>query len=432
MIHADDAYVRDVLLHGQFGLERESLRLTQDGRFSHAPHPFPGDENIVRDFSENQTEINTTTHRSIDGAMKELTEVDRRLKAELARLPEPEVLWPFSNPPVIRGEYDIPIAQFYGTLQPKTAYREYLSDKYGRFLMTYSGVHVNFSFSEELLARDRKVGGIYDPARHKNRLYLDLAKNLLEYGWILTAVTAASPLLDRSFYDPAHPGETIFSGMASCRCSELGYWNDFVPTLDYSGLEEYGKSILRYVEEGWLYQPAELYYPIRLKSYGQNDVRALMEKGVSHIELRMFDLNPFTESGVDQRDVQFAHLLMVYLSSIETVRMNKLDQIRAAANFKKAAHFDLSIVKYVTPSGRSVPMEEAALSVVESMQEFYRDFPDEIRELLRFEAQKFRDPTQRLAYAVREQFGEDFFGKGLAYSKERQNSDVRIIRCQQP
>ncbi len=420
MIHFDDNAVRDVLLEGRFGLERESLRLTEDGMLSQTKHPFPGDPAIVRDFCENQTEINTTTHDSLQGALEELRQIDCRLRMTLEGLPRREILWPFSNPPVIRSEEDIPIAQFYGEEAGKTRYREYLSEKYGRTIMTYCGVHFNFSFSEVLLARDRLVSNCRNPVEHKNRIYLDLAQNLLEYGWLLVALTAASPLMDRSFYDLRYPGQTVFTGMGSCRCSETGYWNDFVPTMDYSSLDAYGESILQYVRKGWLYSPAELYYPIRLKSYGQNDLHVLMEKGVSHIELRMIDLNPFLPWGVDERDLQFAHLMMVWLSCLEAEPMNDRQQIRAAANFKKAAHYDLHRTRYRDRQERSVPMDEAGLAILRQMKEFYRDGPDWTNEILAYQTEKLKRPSSRYAAEVAQWFGDDYTGCGLSYAKERQ------------
>ena len=59
MINAKDPAVKKLLLQGNIGLEKESLRVTGDGFFAQTPHPFPGDENITRDFSENQIEISS-------------------------------------------------------------------------------------------------------------------------------------------------------------------------------------------------------------------------------------------------------------------------------------------------------------------------------------------------------------------------------------
>ena len=52
------------------------------------------------------------------------------------------------------------------------------------------------------------------------------------YGWVLTAVTAASPLLDSSYMEKDKTGGDTFNGLASTRCSELGYWNYFAPIVN--------------------------------------------------------------------------------------------------------------------------------------------------------------------------------------------------------
>lgn len=418
MIHWEDEIIRQNMYEGNFGLEREALRIHEDGSFSHTPHPFPDNDHIVRDFCENQTEINTGVHTTLDGSIGELTELDRHIKDRLQELPSKEWLWPFSNPPVIKGEEDIPIAEFQGDLRSKTIYRDYLSGKYGRHKMTFSGVHVNFSFGEKVLDRDFELSGEKDPQTHKSQIYLDLAQRLLEYGWVLVPLTAASPMLDGSFYDRNKNGETVFSGMASCRCSELGYWNDFIPILDYSSLKAYGGSIYSHVEDGWLNSPSELYYPVRLKSFGENNLDVLVEKGVSHIELRMFDLNPFEACSVKKEDVFFAQLLMIWLCSADVIPMRSADQIRAVANFKRAAHFDLSQTHYMARDGRAVPMDRAGEQILVQMEEFYRDAPEEVRETLRFEKEKFIHPEKRYAWTVRERYGEDFAGKGLQLAKK--------------
>ena len=57
MLHIENEYIREHLLDGAFGIEMESLRVLEDGTLSQTIHPFPGDAHIVRDFSENQTEL---------------------------------------------------------------------------------------------------------------------------------------------------------------------------------------------------------------------------------------------------------------------------------------------------------------------------------------------------------------------------------------
>ncbi len=59
MLHIDHPSVRCKIFSCGVGLEKENLRVTSEGRMSHVPHPFPGEKHIVRDFCENQVEINT-------------------------------------------------------------------------------------------------------------------------------------------------------------------------------------------------------------------------------------------------------------------------------------------------------------------------------------------------------------------------------------
>ena len=352
MLHTENENVRSRLLKGRFGLEKESLRITGDGYLAHTRHPFPKDPHIVRDFSENQTEINTPVAGTAQEAVEMLGLYYRKLQAGLKGLCNREYLWPFSSPPFIRNEEDIPIARFYGAQAAKTGYREYLSDRYGRYKMTFSGIHVNYSFDEELLLADFALSGGRDFAEYKNRLYVVLAEQAAVYGWLLVAATAASPLLDGSFVEKKRYDEDTFTGLSSIRCSELGYWNYFAPILDYTDIRRYADSIKQFVDDGLLRTPAELYYPIRLKPAGENNLSALREKGVDHIELRMFDLNPFTFVGVDVRDVLFAQYFLVWLLCRNRQEFPKYAQVQAVQNFKNAAHYDLKTVKISLPDGK--------------------------------------------------------------------------------
>lgn len=63
----------------------------------------------------------------------------------------------------------------------------------------------------------------------------------------------------------------------------------------------------------------------------------------------MFDLNPLTEAGVDERDIVFAQLLPVWLAALPKRPFTKKDQVQAVQNFKNAAHYDLKTVKIVDP-----------------------------------------------------------------------------------
>ena len=425
MLHIENEYIREHLLDGAFGIEMESLRILGDGTLSKTMHPFPGDKHIVRDFSENQTEINTGVNNSIEDALKELESHTRRIHEKLKELPEPEYLWPFSNPPYLSGEKDVPIARFTGENAHKMVYREYLSDKYGRYKMTFSGSHVNFSFAENLLKADFDLQSEPDFTKYKNKQYLELAQKMAVYGWILVAVTAASPIVDSSFMEKGVYGKSIFTGLSSVRCSELGYWNDFPPTFDYSDIDSYVDSIEKYVKNEWLKAPSELYYPIRLKPAGENNLISLRKNGIDHIELRMFDLNPLTDIGIDARDVKFAQLLMVWLAAMPSWYVSKKDQINAVQNFKNAAHYDLKTVKIARTERKARSVAHEALKVLGWMKEFYQGLKmDGVQEILDFEYEKFVDPEKRYAWQIRKEYQDNYVEKGLVLAKEKQKRTV--------
>ncbi|MBQ8835506.1 MAG: hypothetical protein IJ001_12420 [Oscillospiraceae bacterium] len=420
MLHADHPKIRELLLRGNFGLEKESLRVDEEGFLSHTSHPFPNDDHIVRDFCENQTEINTPVAHSAAEAVAALVKYDHQIQRTIKRLPKREYLWPFSNPPYIRNEEDIPVARFYGEQADKTAYREYLSDRYGRYKMAFSGIHVNYSFDETLLREDFALSGEGDFTEYKNQLYVALAEKAAAYGWLLVAVTAASPLLDSSFVEKGKFDANTFNGLASTRCSELGYWNYFAPIFDYTNIRAYADSIQRYVDDGLLRFPTELYYPIRLKPRGVNKLSTLREQGVDHIELRMFDLNPLVPSGIEERDLVFAQLFLVWLAATPREPLSTKDQVQAVQNFKNAAHYDLKTVKIVPPNGEVCSVTDAALSVLERMSAFYRDFPEDVQEVLAFEREKFIDGDNRYAWKIRQAYDGGFVKKGLELAWQRQ------------
>jgi gamma-glutamylcysteine synthetase len=201
MLHIESSDIRNCLLHGKFGLEKEGLRVYENAAMAHTPHPFADDNHITRDFSENQTEINTCAEPSAEGAVLALQAYDRQIRRKIASLERPEYIWPFSNPPFLSGEDDVPIAQFRGDLASKTLYREYLSDRYGRYKMTFSGIHVNYSFSEELLRKEFSRRGPGRSRSFRDSFYLELAEKASAYGWLLVILTAASPVLDASYFE---------------------------------------------------------------------------------------------------------------------------------------------------------------------------------------------------------------------------------------
>ena len=227
--------------------------------------------------------------------------------------------------------------------------------------MAYCGIHVNFSFGERLVS----AAGV-----DRDELYLHVAAQCVKWGWAIVALTAASPA----------------GQYASVRCSEKGYWNRFVPILDFSSAKAYAKSIARYVQDGLLAAPSELYYPIRLKPRGLNNLLTLAERGIDHIEIRCVDLNPLTGGLVDVRDVEFVHLFMLWCAAQKHETLSAAKQEESVGWFKAAARLDFDW--------------SAVGELLERMGEFFAGsagWPVAVQRILAFEAEKIYSPGKRYA-----------------------------------
>lgn len=370
------------IFKGRFGLERETLRVDSRGRLSHTPHPFPDDAHLDRDFCENQLELITPVCESIDSLMLALHKLDAKAKESVRAIDE--YLWMNSNPPHFETEKDIPIAKFKGDLSFKRDYRLNLERRYGKRIMLYSGIHFNFSFDERLIHELYEESKQNDYKKFKTDLYFRLSKQVARYSWLLVLLTAASPVYDKSLDGDSLSG-TGFCGFSSLRSSERGYWNRFIPVLDYSSLENYIKSIYRYIEDGSLFSPGELYLPVRLKPPGSNSIDHLIENGVDHIELRMFDINPLTPLGIYRDDIEFAHYYLMYLLQLPDFDFTPELQAQAIRNHKAAAMYDLTDITI-----NDYPAIDAGLGLLDDMSEYFRDCPDVIRSI-NIQKQKLHD-----------------------------------------
>ena len=369
---------------GTFGLERETLRVTTDGDMAHSPHPFPHDEHIVKDFCENQTEINTGVSDTAQGAIDELAEHSKRLIDELKN--RGEKIWLYSNPPRIKDADDIPVAIYAGDLYGKHSYRLYLAEKYGKYKMTLSGIHINYSLSEEMLKHRFTHSSYDDFVIFKNEAYLRLAQGLLEYGWLINLLLSASPVCDGSYFHPDRIGETVTTNYASVRCGKEGYWNTFTPVLLYDNILSYAGSIQKYLNDGTLAGVGELYYPIRLKPKGVNRLNNLVQNGVNHIEIRNIDLNPFAAAGLDVRDLQFIELLILWIYAIYKNQLSSNDQIRMVENLKNAALYDIDH----TMLDKKETFRNAGLRILREMKSFFHE-----TEILDYQIKKLAERNMR-------------------------------------
>lgn len=400
------------IFEGGFGLERETLRVTADGRLAQTLHPFKNNSYLERDFCENQLEIITPVCESVDEALDELgrlSEYAQRLLKE-----NREYLWLNSNPPHFETEEEIPVAQYHGEKEYKRAYRINLQRRYGKKLMLYSGIHFNLSLSDDFL---RSVyNGTEDFTEFKNDLYLRLLKYANLYSWLLVLLTAASPVYDLSF-DGNNLRGTGFDGYSSRRNGDKGYWNLFVPKLDYSSLSRYVESVENYINKGALFSAGELYLPVRLKPQGENSLKNLVNNGVDHIEFRMFDINPLAPNGIFVEDLKFSHYFLIYLLSLPDFEFTADLQARAIENHKAAAGFYLDQIAI-----NGYPAVDAAFGILDDMRIYFSDF-SEITEIIDYQCSKLVGKN-RYSDMIYRAYLKDFHNDFLKQIKER--SDVTV------
>ena len=401
LLNFNNSIINRLAQSAEFGIERESLRVTSDGKLAQTKHPFVGNPQLDRAFCANQAEMIGDAFNDPADLNRQLGNLLDEIDAELVN--NNELLWAFSNPPHFDSEDEIPVARFRGALQGKSEYRHYLAEKYGKTKMLFSGIHLNISFTESLLQAAFEQSGAKVKSEFKNDFYLRLAKRLTQYAWLEVYLTAASPVADASLGIKSN----LYS---SIRCSEHGYWNDFTPILDYSNLKNYVRSIARYIVNGDLKAASELYYPVRLKPRGANSLETLFQNGVNHLELRVLDVNPLTRTGIFTEDIRFMHLLLLWLSSLPDLDFDEEKQSQAIADVKAAAVFGNAEIK------------NRAAKTLEEIKRFTAQYFQNYLNIVDYQLNKLHDGNS-YAEIVSREFTDDYMAKGLALARRYQGGE---------
>ena len=302
--------IRSSICDGLFGIEKENVRVDKNGRMATTPHPgILGDKfkhpYITTDFSESQVEMITPPLDSVDkvhGFLETLHDVITQNIGE-------ELLWPQSLPPLLPDEEDIPLAQFGDKGVSKEKYREVLAKRYGRERQMLTGIHYNFSLSDRL---ERKLIKICCPdgdiEAFRDSLYLKLLRNFMRYRWFLVWLFGSSPVSDPSFkmksLKTGEKKQVVCGHAVSIRTSSGGYRNEEEYFVDFNTLDGFSKSISKLVDEGRLFGHEELYLPIRLK-FDE-------EQRISHVEVRLLDLDPYEKAGISKDRLHMVHLFLMY------------------------------------------------------------------------------------------------------------------------
>jgi glutamate--cysteine ligase len=330
------------------GIEKESLRVTTDGALSSQPHPEAlgsalTHPNITTDFSEAQPELITDVHHSPEAAIEQLQDVHRFVYQSL----DNELLWTASMPCVLGADEDIPVGR-YGSSNiatAKTVYRLGLGNRYGRLMQTISGIHYNFSVPDDFWPVLAELRGAQPDRDFQTDAYFGLIRNFRRYSWLLIYLFGASPAICKSFVknqphqlDQFDEGSLYLPDATSLRMGRLGYQSDAQSNLhiSYNSLAQYAESMqtaltqpyppyqeigvkvdgeYRQLNAALLQIENEFYGTVRPKrriDSGERPLTALRARGVEYVEVRCLDLNPFLPVGIDELQIRFLDVFLLY------------------------------------------------------------------------------------------------------------------------
>lgn len=390
------------LFDGGFGLEKENLRITPEGKLTTTPHPeVLGDKlhhpYITTDFSESQIEMVTPVLSNITEALGFLETIHDEVSIKL----DNEYLWPQSSPPQLpENEDEIPIARFGSSDrrgQELEQYRHHLAQRYGRKKQMFCGVHFNISFNEKVIRHIYEKG--YQTTKtppgyesFREQVYLKTLRNFKRYRWFLIALLGNSPAVHRSYVKkcveqlPRLNEEAVHHTHAcSMRNGICGYRNKKYLKLDYHSVAGLNHSINKLIDQGVVKSIRENYASARIKLIGETD-------RISHLEIRLLDLNPMLKSGIDDRHLRIIHQFLIFcLLKPEDQPCDHVCLSRAFENHERAATSGLNPdTNIILDSGEEIPIENALTQLFDELElltkkhlpETYRESQEHLRTLI--------------------------------------------------
>lgn len=355
------------------GIERETLRINEQGSLAITAHPYGlgsslTHEYITTDYAEPLLELITSPQENIEQMLGQLSDLHHFVYQHI----DNEYLWPLSMPCYIKQEDDITLAQ-YGTSnigQMKHVYRQGLKHRYGSMMQAIAGIHFNFSVSDEFWPVWAEFLGQKNNQDFQSEQYMGLVRNFRRLAWLIPYLFGASPAICQSFLQDKvtklpfakHNCGTLYLPFAtSLRMSDLGYTSSAQESLaiDYNSLPGYLSSVQAALQmsaaeyqsysagEDGVFQQLnknvlqienELYAPIRPKQptrKGEKPSQALAARGISYVEVRVLDIDPFHPLGISPEQIRFLDVFLLYCLIKESTPFATVDYARNIANLNK-------------------------------------------------------------------------------------------------
>ena len=396
-----------LLCGGLKGIEKESLRIANDGFIARTRHPAAlgsalTHPYITTDYSEALIELITPPFANIKDTLDYLHNIHQFVYDHL----DNEILLGASMPCGINGDESIPIAE-YGSSnigRMKHIYRHGLWHRYGRTMQAIAGIHFNYSVPETLwVALHQQENSQLSLDQFTAESYFDLIRNFQRLGWLILYLFGASPAICKSFFKsrPAlmaqfeeFDQDTLYHPYAtSLRMSDIGYKskNQANLKIDYNSLSGYVNSLSKAIETPYpdyekigvivkgeyrqlnsniLQIENEFYSTIRPKQIinsGEKPTLALKKRGVRYIEMRSLDLDLFNPIGIDEAKARFIEALLLTCLLKDSPRISDQDHQVNNANQLAVANLGRKPGLELDKGNQKIPLHDWATEILESM-----------------------------------------------------------------
>ncbi len=399
---------QQLLCGGLKGIEKESLRISNEGFISQTTHPKAlgsalTHPYITTDYSEALIELITPPFADIKDSLEYLRNIHQFVYEHL----DNEILLGASMPCGIFGDLSIPIAK-YGLSnigRMKHVYRHGLWHRYGRTMQSIAGIHFNYSVPEALWpALHAQQNSPLSLAQYTDDAYFGLIRNFQRMGWLILYLFGASPAICKNFFnsrpslmsqfDEFDNGTLYHPYATSLRMSDIGYKSENQANLkiDYNSIEGYVKSLsaaintpypeyekigvqvegkYRQLNSNILQIENEFYSTIRPKQIIQpceKPTLALKRRGVRYIEMRSLDLDLFNPIGIDEDKARFIEALLLTCLLQDSPHTSDKEQQTNNANQLAVAHLGRKPGLELERNNQKILLRDWANEILESMQ----------------------------------------------------------------
>ncbi len=389
------------------GLEKESLRVTPQGKLAQTKHPDRlgsafKHPHITTDYSEALLEFITEPFNNIGALLQQLSDIHRFTYQQLAK--NEERLWPASMPCALPADTDIPVARYGKTNagMMKTIYRVGLGHRYGRSMQTIAGIHYNFSMPDEFWRELQKLEGDTQTLQNfKTERYFALIRNFRRNFWLLIYLFGAAPAVSDSFVaGRSHRLKPFGDGLqtqylpyaTSLRMGDLGYQSDAQQALFvcYNNLSSYLKTLCgaithahpaydaigvkdnegnyRQLSTNLLQIENEFYSSIRPKcttQSGETALQALRLRGVEYIEVRCVDLNPYEPLGITAEQMHFLDAFLLYCLFSDSPQTSDEEYAEGQENQKRMVYFGRDPQLKLKRAGQDISFQHWATEILD-------------------------------------------------------------------